>query len=208
MVLMHTRHWANWKRGGLTIALFLLSCMPPVNIILQTLQQNLGADPAKEIVLKLGFWAAVLLWLTLSASTLKRRAHSIILLQHRRMLGLFAAFYAMLHFLAYCTFILGWRFELLATELSKRPYIVVGAMAVLLLLPLVVTSTKKMQRRLGRRWRRLHQLIYPIAILVALHIIWMIRASYTEALVFTLLLIVMFIDRILAFRGRRKPKND
>jgi len=177
-------------------AFFIGAMCPLLLLVLSTVVGKLGADPAKEIVLELGLWAAVMLWLSLAASTLRRRVSFSWLMRYRRMLGLYAFCYAVLHFLAFATFIVGWRIDLLVQELVKRPYIVVGALAIIMLVPLVLTSTKGMQRRLGRRWVSLHKLVYVVALLVLLHIVWMVRASYFDAVVFGGLLLLMYGDRL------------
>lgn len=175
-------------RRLLWLLLFGASLMPLGWISLQAWQQQLGPDPAQTVVTFLGRWALYFLWLTLAVTPLRRLFGLGWLQRYRRMLGLYALFYASLHLLAVATFLLGWRAELLLRELSQRPYIMVGFTAWLLLLPLGVTSTRGWQRRLGRRWQQLHRLIYPSALLALLHVVWLIRAGYQEVLVYALIL--------------------
>ena len=196
MVLKAIDGWL--KKPVAAVGVFLLCLSPMLWLVLNALLGDLGADPAKTIVKELGFWAAVLLWVSLLSSSLSRRVKIAFLLRRRRMLGLFAFFYALIHLLSYLTFILGWRWDLIGNELTKRPYIVVGMVAVLLLVPLALTSTKRAQKALGRSWKRLHQLVYPAALLVLIHIIWMVRASYLEALIFSVCLGLLFIERFAA----------
>ncbi|BBB31269.1 sulfite oxidase heme-binding subunit YedZ [Neptunomonas japonica] len=167
--------------------------------------QQLGADPAKEIVKYLGTWAIISLWLSLWVTPLRRRLSLAWLVRFRRMFGLYAFFYSVLHLLAFATFIVGWRFEILLEEFSERPYIIVGAAAVLLLIPLAVTSTKKMQRRLKKRWLQLHKLVYLISILVMVHVIWMVRASYEDAIIYGGFLAVALFERIYFSYKKSKP---
>ena len=122
------------------------------------------------------------------------------LAKYRRMLGLYSFFYAMLHLLAFATFIVGWDIEYLIVEVTKRPYAIVGFIAILLLVPLAVTSTKRMQQRLKKRWLILHKLIYVISILALLHIVWQIRSDFFEALVYGLLLCWLLGYRYLHYR--------
>lgn len=174
--------WLFWS------CIFVGSLLPLGWISLQAVQQKLGADPAQVIVTFLGIWALRYLWITLAVTPVRRLFGLGWLQRYRRMLGLYALFYATLHLLAVATFILGWRLDLLVRELTERPYIIVGFTAWVLLLPLGITSTQGWQRRLGKRWKTLHWLIYPIALLVLLHFAWLIRAGYLEVLIYTLLL--------------------
>lgn len=174
---------------------FIGLLLPLLGLLFDIYEQRLGADPAKEIVTYLGTWAIISLWLSLWVTPLRRRLSLTWLMRFRRMLGLYAFFYSVLHLLAFTTFIVGWRFDILLQEFSERPYIIVGATAVLLLIPLAVTSTKKMQRRLGKRWIQLHKMVYLISILVMIHVIWMVRASYEDAIGYGGLLMVALGER-------------
>ena len=174
--------WLVWS------CLFFGSLLPLGWITWEAVQQRLGADPAQVIVTFLGIWALRYLWITLSVTPARRLLGFGRLQRYRRMLGLYALFYASLHLLAVATFILGWRPDLLLRELTERPYIIVGFTAWLLLIPLGITSTKGWQRRLGKRWKTLHWLVYPISLLVLLHFAWLIRAGYLEVLIYALVL--------------------
>ncbi len=175
---------------------FLLLLSPLAALFVNLLNDNLGADPAKIIVKELGFWAITLLWLTLSVTPGIKLLGWRWLMSFRRMLGLYAFFYAVLHLLSFATFLVGWRWDILLTELTKRPYIVVGSLALLLLIPLAFTSTKAMQRRLGKRWKKLHSLIYPISLLAMLHFIWQIRSDFGQQLIFAILLAILLGYRL------------
>ncbi|MFC6671011.1 sulfite oxidase heme-binding subunit YedZ [Marinobacterium aestuariivivens] len=167
---------------------FLLPMLPLVWLVDRALALDLGADPAQAIVQFTGIWTLRLLWITLAITPLRRIFHWGWLQRYRRMMGLYALFYAIVHLLAFATFILGWRPDLLLRELSERPYIIVGTLALLLLIPLGVTSTRGMQRRLGPKWAKLHRLVYLIALLAMLHFIWQIRSSFQEQLIYGLIL--------------------
>lgn len=175
--------------------IFLAALVPSVWIAYQAWSFNLGLDPAKEITDFLGQWALYMLWATLAVTPLRKLGLKW-LIRYRRMLGLYALFYAVLHLLAFGTFIIGWRWDLLQTALTERPYIIVGASALLLLIPLGVTSTKGWQRRLKKRWQKLHNLVYPISLLVMLHVIWLIRDSYFDAVLYGFLLVLMLGYRL------------
>ncbi len=176
--------------------IFLLLLLPLGLLLEGLLTDDLGADPAKYIVKELGFWALCWLWLTLAVTPARKLFGWRWLARYRRMFGLYAFFYALLHLLAFATFLLGWRWDILITELTKRPYIVVGSLALLLLLPLAVTSTQGMQRRLGKRWKKLHLLIYPASLLVMLHFLWQIRADFFQQLIFAILLALLLGYRL------------
>ncbi|MCV6611481.1 MAG: sulfoxide reductase heme-binding subunit YedZ [Amphritea sp.] len=176
--------------------LFLLLLVPLLLLIRDIIENNLGADPARTVVTELGFWAMTWLWLTLAVTPLRKQFNWSWLMRFRRMFGLYAFFYAALHLLAFTAFLIEWRLDLLVRELTKRPYIIVGTIALLLLLPLAVTSTRAMQRKLGKRWLQLHRLIYPASLLVLLHFIWQIRSDFGQHLFFALLLAIMLGYRL------------
>ncbi|EPJ46337.1 MAG: putative sulfite oxidase subunit YedZ [Osedax symbiont Rs1] len=180
--------------------IFCTALLPLSLLTIAAFTQQLGADPAKEIVQELGTWAINLLWITLAISPLRKLCRWQWLAKYRRMLGLYSFFYAMLHLLAFATFIVGWDIEYLIVEVTKRPYAIVGFIAILLLVPLAVTSTKRMQQRLKKRWLILHKLIYVISILALLHIVWQIRSDFFEALVYGLLLCWLLGYRYLHYR--------
>lgn len=180
------RWWGVWLAG----------LAPLLFIIFQILTDGLGADPAQAIVLGTGIWAIRFLWITLSVTPLRKIRYLGWLVRYRRMLGLYALFYAVLHLLAFTTFILGWRVDLIWREFTARPYIIVGLLSLLLLIPLGVTSTKGWMKRLGRNWIRLHYLIYPAAIFAMIHFLMQIRAGYAEQLLYVVLLSVLLGYRI------------
>lgn len=187
---------------------FLGLLCPLLLLFYEIYAQQLGADPASEIVKYLGTWAIISLWLSLWVTPLRRRLSLTWLMRFRRMFGLYAFFYSVLHLLAFATFIVGWRFDILQQEFLDRPYIVVGAAAVLCLMPLAITSTKKMQRRLGRRWVQLHKLAYIISILVMVHVIWMVRASYEDAVVYGGLLGMALAERVYFSYQKKKRLQE
>lgn len=181
-----------WRR----VLIFFLSLIPLVFIVYKTLTNQLGADPAKTIVLFTGEWAIYFLFITLAVTPLRRlinfRSFHFRWLQiHRRMLGLLALFYAALHVLAFLVFILGLDFSRFGKELVERPYILVTIPAIILLIVLGVTSTQAMMRYLGKNWVRLHKSIYVIAILAWLHVLMQVRSSYFEAVVFGVITVLL-----------------
>ena len=140
----------------------------------------LGADPVAEIEHRLGLWALRLLMATLAITPLRQLTGQAVLVRFRRMLGLYAFFYACLHFSAYLVLDLRGYWTLIFEEIAKRPYITVGFSAWLLLLPLAVTSTKGWIKRLGRNWARLHKLVYAAGVLAVLHFWWLVKSDIRE----------------------------
>jgi sulfoxide reductase heme-binding subunit YedZ len=149
-----------------------------------------------------GEWALRILALTLIVSPVRQLTGWSPVMKLRRMLGLYAFFYGCVHLLAFLQFFVGWSFLPLLGELAKRPYITVGFAAWCLMLPLAVTSTRGMQRRLGRSWQRLHRLIYPAAVFACLHLLWQARSDIGEALVYIAMFTGLLGWRIYRFRCR------
>ncbi len=131
-----------------------------------------GVDPVKFLELECGKTALNFIMLTLMVTPVRQLARLPHLIRLRRMLGLFAFFYVLLHFTVYVVLDLDLNWRMVGADIAKRPYITVGFSALLLLIPLAVTSTNRMMRRLGRRWSRLHRLIYLIAALGVWHFYW------------------------------------
>ncbi|MBN8741988.1 MAG: sulfoxide reductase heme-binding subunit YedZ [Lysobacterales bacterium 69-70] len=157
------------------ILVFALCLLPLGHLIWDVAQQTLGPDPVAALEHRSGDWALRLLLLTLAITPLRRFSGVAALIRLRRMLGLFAFFYATLHLTVYLAIDLGGFWRQLFSEIVKRPYITVGFLAWLLLVPLALTSTKGMMRRLGRRWGQLHKLVYPIGLLAVLHYLWQVK---------------------------------
>jgi len=169
-----------WRR----LVIFLLSLLPFLWLVFRLLTQQLGADPAKTMVLFTGEWTIYFLFISLAVTPLRRLLGWNWLGIHRRMLGLFALYYALLHLASYLIFILGLDFSRFFAEMIKRPYITVGLPAFLILLVLGFTSTQSMIRRLGKNWIKLHRLIYLALLLAWVHVLWQVRSSYFEAAVY------------------------
>lgn len=140
----------------------------------------LGADPVAEIEHRLGLWAIRFLMLTLAITPLRQLTGWNVLVRFRRMLGLYAFAYASLHFAAYLGLDLRGYWTQIFEEIAKRPYITVGFIAWLLLVPLAVTSTTGWIRRLGRNWARLHKAVYAVAVLAVLHFWWLVKSDIRE----------------------------
>jgi sulfoxide reductase heme-binding subunit YedZ len=135
---------------------------------------TLGANPIEEVLHACGKWALIFLIVTLSVTPLRRMTGLNALVRLRRMLGLFAFFYATLHVATYLILDQGMDFEVVFEDVVRRPYITVGFVAFVLLWPLAMTSTNRMMRRLGSRWQKLHRLTYVVAILGVWHNYWQV----------------------------------
>jgi len=144
----------------------------------------LGPDPGKVIIDRLGLGALVLLLITLSLTPLQKMTSWKGWTLVRRQLGLWTFTYVALHFCSYLAFVLGWDFSRLGIELQKRPYVIVGFIAVLGLLPLALTSNRYSMRKLGKQWKRLHRLIYMALVMALLHMFWITRSDIREWLIY------------------------
>ncbi len=184
-------------RAYLKPFVFTLGLLPLGWLLWGVANNSLGPDPAEHLMHVTGEWSLRFLVLTLLMSPLRERWQPALRL--RRMLGLFVFFYATLHLLVFLQVMVGWTPTVLWEELVERPYITLGFVAWLLLMPLAVTSTRNMQRRLGRKWTDLHRLVYAVAILACLHLLWQARSDLGEALVYCLVFAVL-----LAWRVRRR----
>ncbi|HUN76646.1 MAG TPA: protein-methionine-sulfoxide reductase heme-binding subunit MsrQ [Steroidobacteraceae bacterium] len=166
---------------------------------------SLGPDPVAHLLHSCGKTALNFLFITLLVTPVRRLTGFTHLLRLRRMLGLFAFFYVCLHFLVYLVFDQVLDFHAVLQDVTKRPYITIGFTGLLLLIPLAITSTQRMMRRLGRRWQRLHQLIYVVAILGVWHYYWQVKRDVREPLLYVLMLTVLLGYRIVVrWQARRR----
>lgn len=189
------------------IPLFLLCLVPLAKLGAEAFGLwglSLGANPVETLIHRLGTWTLNFLLITLAVTPLRRLTGFTWLIRFRRMLGLFAFFYLCLHFLAYAgvdqRFALGYILE----DIAKRPYITLGFSAFLMLIPLAVTSTRGWIRRLGPRWKKLHRLVYPAAILGVWHYYWLVKADVLLPLVYAGILLVLLGSRLRWARKRSR----
>ena len=169
---------ADWL-GRARLVLFLLLLAPAGWLLYAGIGNHLGPDPAKALVDQSGLWAFRCLLLSLTMTPLRYATHRSFWIRFRRMIGLFALFYAAQHVTAYVFLLFGARWQELLAELAKRPYVIVGAAAMVIMLLLGLTSTKGWQRRLKRNWIKLHRLVYAAALLILLHFIWVNKLGLT-----------------------------
>jgi sulfoxide reductase heme-binding subunit YedZ len=166
-------------------------------------QDGLGANPVEALLHFAGRWTLVFLLLGLSATPLRRLSGWSRIIKVRRILGLFAFFYASLHLLVYLSLDQGFAWGFILEDVVERPYITVGVSAFLLLVPLALTSTKGWIRRLGRRWQKLHRLVYPAGILGVVHFYWQVKADTLWPLVAGGILSLLLLLRLPGLREVR-----
>jgi sulfoxide reductase heme-binding subunit YedZ len=163
---------------------------------------ELGANPVETLLLVPGRWALVFLLLGLAVSPVRRFTGWNRIIRVRRLLGLFAFFYASLHFLIYLAVDQGFAWSFILEDIAERPFITVGFAALVLLVPLAVTSTRGWIRRLGRRWQLLHRLVYPATALGALHFYWKVKADTFWPLVAAGILAALLLARVPGWTAR------
>lgn len=192
--------------GRSKLLLFPLLLAPLAWLLWAGFSNHLGPDPAKALVDQTGLWAIRCLLLCLAMTPLQRLTHRSFWVRYRRMLGLFALFYALVHVSAYVFLLFGARWAELVVELTKRPYIIVGSLALLLMLPLGLTSTRAMQRRLRQRWVKLHRLIYPLSLLALLHFSWVKKLGLPAIWPYALALAILLGLRLWRFFRQSERK--
>ncbi|NOR70828.1 MAG: sulfoxide reductase heme-binding subunit YedZ [Methylomarinum sp.] len=163
---------------------FLLSSLPFTLLVNDTIHDQLGANPIETLHFTLGDWALRFLCIGLALTPLKKLLRQSWPIRFRRMIGLFAFFYASMHFLVYIVLDLSLSWDVFIDEVPKSPYILVGLFTFVLLIPLALTSSKAMQKRLGKHWIQLHKLVYLAAISAVVHYLWLVKSDFNEALLY------------------------
>ena len=177
-------------------SIFFLSLIPFFVIIYKIYFNQLGPEPVKEITHHTGEWTLIFICLTLAMTPLKKLTNLNIWIQFRRMLGLFVFFYATIHLLTYVGIDYRFKWEPIFDDVLKKKYIYIGFSAWLLLIPLAITSSQKMMKLLKHNWKKIHKLIYVIAIFGALHYIWLSKTIFFKPLVFALIIIILLLFRL------------
>lgn len=183
---------------------FLLAAVPAAVLLADALRDRLGANPIEVITHRTGTWGLTFLLITLAVSPLRRMTGVGLLIRFRRMLGLWAFAYLSLHFLTYLVLDHFFHWETIVEDVAERPFVTVGFASFVLLVPLAVTSTKGMVRRLGGvRWGRLHRLIYVAAAGGVLHFLWKGKVQETEPVIYGMVLVVLLGSRLETMPWRR-----
>ncbi|MGH8499474.1 MAG: sulfite oxidase heme-binding subunit YedZ [Methylococcales bacterium] len=188
-----TSEW-NWRIAKSSV--FGICLLPFVLLFIDALNDALGPDPIETLHFRTGDWTLRFLMITLALTPLKLLFDWKFQLRFRRMLGLFAFFYASLHFCVYFGLDLSLSWEQIVDEVPKNPYVLVGLTAYLLLIPLAATSTRKMVQRLGKNWKKLHRLVYAVGCLGVLHFFWLVKADLREPSIYASVLAVLLGIRI------------
>ncbi len=190
---------ARWQSVGQVIV-HLAALAPLALLIWDGLHGSLTAEPIRALTLRTGKPALVLLVLSLACTPLSAIFGLRQALKWRRPLGLYAFFYAALHFLIFVGVDYGLDLSLLREALLEKRYALAGSAALLLLLPLAITSTRGWMRRLGRHWKRLHRLVYPAGILAVVHYVWLVKADLREPLMWGAAVALLLSLRLPAVR--------
>lgn len=184
-----------------------LACLIPLGLLgWDAYTDNLGANPIEVITRSTGSWTLIFLLITLSVTPLRRISGRQWLIKLRRMLGLFAFFYVSLHFTTYIWLDQFFDFAGMIKDIAKRPFITVGFSSFVLLIPLALTSSAVMIRRLGRRWQQLHRLVYITAIGGVVHFLWLVKADIRRPLIYGAILTLLLGYRLLGrWHAKRRP---
>lgn len=193
-----------WPQRGDKPILFIVCLLPLALILFDTFTDGLGANPVEALSHRTGAWTLRFLFITLAITPLRKQFGWTRLVPLRRMLGLYAFFFACLHLFVYLVLDRSMLLSEILVDIGKRPYITIGFAVFLMLLPLAATSTNGMVRRLGgRRWKRLHRLVYPAAIGGVIHFFWLVKSDITEPFIYSVIL-----AGLLAYRLPRPVKNS
>jgi sulfoxide reductase heme-binding subunit YedZ len=174
---------------------FVLALVPLGRLAVTVSTGRTGPNPAEDIILATGIWALRFLLITLAITPVRRFTGVNAVIQYRRMLGLFAFFYAGVHLFSYLLFDRLFQVGEILTDITDRPFIAAGMTALALMVPLAVTSTKGWIRRLGRRWQTLHRIVYLSAAAACLHFAWKVKIFVGEPVYY-----VAFLTMLLGFR--------
>ena len=198
-------------RKAAKVVVFLAALVPQALLIRGAITGNLGVNPAETIQLETGRWALKFLLLSLAITPVRRLTGWNVLIQFRRMLGLFAFFYAVCHFMSYWSFDLNFALSAMLGDVLKRPFIALGFSALLLMVPLALTSTKGWIRRMGKRWAQLHRLVYLSASLAVLHFAFKVKVFTGDPVWYAVALVVLLGARVawrLKSAGHRKMATE
>jgi sulfoxide reductase heme-binding subunit YedZ len=177
---------------------FTVALIPLLRLAVLGWLGELGANPIEMITHQTGLWTLTLLLVTLAITPVRRITGQLWLIQYRRMLGLFAFFYAVLHMLTYVWLDQFFDFHSMLKDIVKRPFITMGSAAFLMLVPLALTSTQNAIRRLGRRWQQLHRLVYGSAVAGVIHFVWLVKKDIRQPMIYALVLATLLGYRVFA----------
>ncbi len=185
------------------LLVFIAALAPAILLARALYTGSLGVNPAETLQLETGIWTLRFLVITLAITPARRLTGWHRIIQHRRMLGLFAFFYGTLHFISYLALDQLFSFEGILDDVAKRPFITAGVVAFVSMVPLALTSTKGWIRRLGRRWQVLHRLVYVAAVAGAVHYIWKVKVIVGSPLYYASIVAILLGLRVVLSRNRR-----
>lgn len=198
----------EWMERVVKPALFIVCLIPLALITWDAFNNQLGANPIEKIMRRTGDWTLRFLLITLTITPARQLLNIPWLIKLRRMLGLFTFFYALLHFTNYIWLDQFFDVDEIIKDVIKRKYITIGFACFLLLIPLAITSTNNMVKRLGgKRWRTLHKTVYAIAIGGVIHYLWLVKKDLSEPLIYTALLAILLGYRIWQYQRKKSPQT-
>jgi len=186
------------------VAIFLLCLIPLLRLFWLAFHDDLTANPIEFVERSTGYWALFMLLCTLSLSPIRLLTGRSWQLQYRRMLGLFMFFYACLHLMTYLWLDYAFNWADIIKDIIKHPYVLVGASAFILTLPLAITSNNAMIRLLRERWKQLHSMVYVIAVLGVVHFLWLVKKDLREPILYAVILALLLAVRIYYRISKRK----
>ncbi len=192
------------KIRWLKVVVFIACLIPALLLGYNVLTNNISGDPVEAMTHVSGEWALRFLLITLAITPLRRLLNLPDLIKFRRMLGLYAFFYAFSHLMVYIVFDQFFDWTAIINDILERKYIFAGMLALVLMIPLAITSTNGWVKRLGgKRWQKLHKLVYLIAIAAVTHFIWLVKADFTEPAIYAFILTVLLVYRLIAHRKKK-----
>ena len=199
--------WSKWIRRSKP-AVFILCSIPLLLLVLDIFTGEISADPVEDLTKVTGEWGLRILLLTLAITPIRSITGVNQLILLRRMLGLFAFFYIVLHFLTWLVIDNFFDFQRIIEDVIERYYILFGSIAFILLIPLAITSTNRMVRRIGGvRWNKLHKLVYPISILAIVHYYLLVKADITPPVIHGAILAVLLGYRLWKYQQKSLSKR-
>lgn len=180
--------------------LHFLCLLPFFALLWAAFNHGLGANPVEALTHETGQWTLRLLLVTLALTPLRQWTGLAAVIRFRRLFGLYTFFYLCCHFLIWLVADHSLSLDNMLEDIVKRPYITLGFSAFVLMIPLAITSNRAMLLRLGKRWKTLHQLVYPILLLGVLHFIWLTRADYLEPGIYAIIAVVLLLHRVVPVR--------
>ena len=186
----------SYNSSYLKKIVFMVCLWPIISIGFVFFTNSFSANPVNEIIHHFGKWTLIFICLTLSINPLRRITKSNNWLVYRKMLGLFVFFYASIHLLSYAGLDHHFAWNIILEDIIQHRYVLVGATAWLLLLPLAITSSQKMKKILKHNWIKLHRLVYIIAVLGVLHYLWLVKKDLTQPMLYAAIITILLLFRI------------